>query len=132
MLFNVILITVTLIACAFILEASARFIVLSFQMLNYEAARSIVPTGHSKFASLPTIPIIPYELKASTEGLFKLKTFSVNRHGLRDKDYDMKKPKNTIRFAVVGDSYTMGSGVAIENIWHSRLESQLNNSEKKV
>jgi lysophospholipase L1-like esterase len=45
---------------------------------------------------------------------------------LRDREYAPAKPPGTLRVAVIGDSLTMGSGVAIEQAYHSLLEQRLN------
>ncbi len=48
-----------------------------------------------------------------------------NSRGLRDKEYPFAKPENTFRVAVMGSSYTIPSGVEIENAYHSVLEERL-------
>lgn len=45
--------------------------------------------------------------------------------GLRDRDYAIPAPPNTLRIAVVGDSLTYGWGVELEETWVKQLEAQL-------
>ena len=45
--------------------------------------------------------------------------------GLRDRDYAIPAPPNTLRIAVVGDSLTYGWGVELEETWVKQLETQL-------
>lgn len=67
-----------------------------------------------------------YELEPNLDTYFKLTRFRTNSHGLRDREYDLAKPDDTFRIAVVGDSFTMPSGVRGEDAYHSVLEEQLN------
>ncbi|MCU7922206.1 MAG: SGNH/GDSL hydrolase family protein [Candidatus Thiodiazotropha sp. (ex Dulcina madagascariensis)] len=51
----------------------------------------------------------------------------INAEGFRDKERELDKPHNTIRIAVVGDSYTDAFSVPIETRYTEILESELNN-----
>lgn len=44
-----------------------------------------------------------------------------NRDGFRDVDHEREKPAGTIRLAVLGDSFVVGSGVAFDSVFTSRL-----------
>jgi hypothetical protein len=72
------------------------------------------------------IPEIVYELKPDLDTLYKGVTFRTNSVGQRDNEYQTTKPDHTYRIAVLGSSWTMGSGVLAEDIWHSQLENMLN------
>ncbi|MGL5133444.1 MAG: SGNH/GDSL hydrolase family protein [Planktothrix sp.] len=50
---------------------------------------------------------------------------AINSDGLRDKEYAIAKPKNTFRIAVLGDSFTLASQVAVESNYTSVLEKTL-------
>ncbi len=50
----------------------------------------------------------------------------VNSLGLRDKEYDFKKPLHTYRIALLGGSYEMGSGVSNNEVYESIAEEKLN------
>ena len=50
---------------------------------------------------------------------------NVNDNGLRDRDYSKKKPKNTIRIAVLGDSTTEAQHVDAEDAFWSVVENRL-------
>ena len=60
----------------------------------------------------------------------------INRDGMRGPVFAKTKPPNTLRIAVLGDSMTEGSQVAVKNIFSSILENDLNKcnlfGEKKV
>ena len=73
-----------------------------------------------------------YELKPNQNKLFRGVPFKSNSQGLADDEYALEKPPNTIRVAVVGSSWTMGSGVELDDIYHSVLERLLNDSASGV
>lgn len=53
-------------------------------------------------------------------------TFTTNRWGLRDKDYEIAKPPGTYRIALIGASYAMGANVADDKTFENLVEDQLN------
>lgn len=44
---------------------------------------------------------------------WKMKNVQLNSWGFREKEFNLVKPNNTYRIAVIGDSITYGQGVAI-------------------
>ena len=70
---------------------------------------------------------MPWELRPNYRGYFKLEEFRTNSKGLRaDREFAIQKPDGTTRVAVIGDSFTMPTGVLIEDAYHSVLERELN------
>lgn len=55
---------------------------------------------------------------------------SINSRGLRDREFDYQKPRNTIRIGVFGDSFTFGEGVQNNESYPKILEELLRNDEK--
>ena len=51
---------------------------------------------------------------------------SINRWGMRDRDYDLARPSNTVRIAVLGASSVMGWGVGDGETFEAVLEDRLN------
>ena len=49
----------------------------------------------------------------------------VNADGLRDREHTKAKPENTIRIAVLGDSFTEAQGVAAEDTFWAVMEDNL-------
>lgn len=70
-------------------------------------------------------PLFMWSLKPDfSDGIIK-----INSKGFRDKEYNIKKDKNTIRIIVLGDSSTFGIGVdSLSKTYHSLLEKNLNNN----
>ena len=57
----------------------------------------------------------------------------LNSDGLRDREFSINKPRDTIRIAVIGDSFTFGVGVNdTSRIYPKQLEYMLNNNSKKI
>lgn len=67
-----------------------------------------------------------FELKPNLETLHNGAALRTNRDGLADDDYPREKPEGVFRIVVVGSSWTMPSGVPVEDAWHSVLERRLN------
>ena len=73
-----------------------------------------------------TEPGVLYELRPGLDTWYKGVRFHTNSAGLRDDEYTVAKPDGAFRIAVLGSSWTMGSGVASEDTWHARIEEWLN------
>tara|TARA_Y100000310_G_scaffold313699_1_gene362364 strand:- start:718 stop:1791 length:1074 start_codon:yes stop_codon:yes gene_type:complete len=71
-----------------------------------------------------------FEHKPGIKSLLKRQEFrttvEINSRGLRDKEYELEKPDNTIRIAVLGDSFTFGYGVEQNETFSKILETKLN------
>jgi hypothetical protein len=50
---------------------------------------------------------------------------SINSRGLRDREYSLLKPADTIRILVLGDSYTWGYGVGNKQVYTEVMEDEL-------
>jgi hypothetical protein len=57
---------------------------------------------------------------------FKRVPFHANRWGMRDRDYERAKPQGVYRVALIGSSYSMGSGVGDHETFENVLEDRLN------
>lgn len=81
---------------------------------------------HSGLVRPAADPEVYFELKPNLDDWYKGVRFVTNTAGMRDDEHPQTKPAGTYRIAVVGSSWTMGSGVELEDIWHQQLEAQLN------
>lgn len=75
-------------------------------------------------------PNLGWRLKPGTSGEWKQEGESfvrVNSEGLRDREHTKAKPPNTLRVAVLGDSFTEAIHVPIEQTFWSKLERKLGN-----
>jgi hypothetical protein len=66
------------------------------------------------------------ELIPSFVSMTKYGTISINRWGMRDKDYDEARPPDTFRAAVLGPSSVMGWGVGDNATFEAIVEDRLN------
>jgi hypothetical protein len=108
-----------------LLEVSARVYLVGVAGLvpaMVNSTRGLPQTGYTQPSPEPRLV---FELKPNVDGLFKLVAFRTNSRGLRDREYMLPKPQNTFRVAVVGSSFALPSGVAIERAFHSVLEDRL-------
>jgi hypothetical protein len=67
-----------------------------------------------------------YELKPSFVYANKGVTITINRWGMRDKDYARIPPPGTYRVALLGPSSVMGWGVQDDETFEAKLEDSLN------
>ena len=82
----------------------------------------LVPAGVAR----ETNDLLGEELFPSIETVFKRAPLTTNRWGLRDGEYELEKPANTLRIALFGKSYEMGWGVKNEGIFEQIAEDSLN------
>ena len=82
----------------------------------------LVPAGVAR----ETDELLGEELFPSIETVFKRAPLTTNRWGLRDGEYELEKPANTLRIALFGKSYEMGWGVKNEDIFEQIAEDSLN------
>jgi hypothetical protein len=77
-------------------------------------------------------PDLGWTLKPGVSGEWKGEGASfvqVNSEGLRDREHTKAKPPNTLRIAVLGDSFTEAIHVPVEQTFWSKLERKLGNCE---
>ena len=106
-------------------ETAVRVSLFGTDAFSYSKMSSIKSAGASGNLKASDTEGLVYELKPGLDTYFKLVPFRTNSSGLRDKEYSIEKPGGTFRAVVIGGSFTMGAGVAIEETFHSRLEDRL-------
>jgi hypothetical protein len=62
----------------------------------------------------------------NAEFMFKKAKMSTNQWGMRDQQYELHKPKNTVRIALLGASHVVGTGVNDGETFEAKLEGLLN------
>lgn len=66
------------------------------------------------------------ELIPNKTSVFKRAVVTTNSFGMRDKEYSIEKPKNTLRIVLLGTSFEMGSGVESDQMFEKIVEERLN------
>lgn len=78
----------------------------------------------------PVVEVKDFRLEAMTPSsrapAYETADFETNRWGMRDQDYQLKKPAGTMRIAMLGSSHTMGYAVTRAEVFESVLERKLN------
>jgi hypothetical protein len=69
---------------------------------------------------------LQFELHPNFDHIVFGSRFTTNAHGLRDRDYSVRKPKGTYRILLLGSSIDMGWGVSTETTYENQLERWLN------
>jgi D-alanyl-lipoteichoic acid acyltransferase DltB (MBOAT superfamily) len=72
--------------------------------------------------------ILLKDMKPNQEVEFKGGLFTTNSHALRDREYALEKPPNTLRIALLGGSIEMGAGVNTNETYENVIEDELNAS----
>jgi hypothetical protein len=119
-------IVITVFISFLLLEQGARIYLFGLDSFNFHKMNSFHPMGVSGLIQASPYAEMIYELKPNLDTYFKMARFGTNAHGLRDREYAVKKPDDTFRVAVVGDSCVMAAGVEIEEAFHSVLEERCN------
>lgn len=73
-------------------------------------------------------PKLVYEFIPNTECEINGTKFKINSHGFRDYEYNLEKPNNKFRIAIVGDSYTFGWRLEFNETFTKLLEKRLNDN----
>jgi len=73
-------------------------------------------------------PLRPHAQVLATTADFSV-VYSVNGHGLRDREYALEKPPGVRRVLAFGDSFTFGSGVGDDAVFTAVAEDRLDGVE---
>ena len=111
-----------------LLEVSARVYLFGFAGLDSHAQinsiRGLPQTGFTRPAPAGQRPRL--RIEAEPRRLFQVRAISHQFTGLeRPGVRHSRKPEGTFRVAVLGASFALPSGVAIEDAFHSLLEERL-------
>lgn len=122
---NVILLAIVMLAFAAILETGLRISYPLYKNYNTEMWRYSVLL--KKASSNPNVS---HEHVPGKEASLYGVDVKINSDGYRDREYSVQKPANTYRIMVLGDSFTLGWGVPIEDAYSEVLEKMLNEKIK--
>jgi lysophospholipase L1-like esterase len=129
---NVLLLIFSTIISILALEQSYRFFLFGNASFSINKMSSINGLGELGLLIPSKSPEIIFELKPNMNTYHKLVEFKTNSAGLRDKEYSVTKTEDVFRIAVIGDSFVMADGIAIEENFHSLLEERLNKEQGDV
>ena len=102
-------------------EASSRLVfsrLVRFDTEMWQYARQLKVTGMT--------PGLRFEHAPGRTAHLMGVDVSINRHGMRDRDFLPTKRSGVVRVAAIGDSITFGWGVPQDEVYARRLEQELN------
>ena len=111
---------------ALLIELSYRFYLFGFDALSIAKVDSVTDIGRAGILQGSADPDIVYELIPNQDGWFKLARLRTNSAGLADLEYAKAKPPKTFRIVLLGSSFSMPTGVPLEQSWQQVLEDRLN------
>src|SRR6478735_2699184 len=115
---NFLLLLISVTFSAILLEQGFRCWLFGWKAFDIEALRNNVPVNNAGFMMRSPFDDIYWALKPNLDISFKLAHLTTNSRGLADQEYPIKKPENSYRIAVLGDSYSMASGVDTDKNFH--------------
>jgi len=115
-----------------ILEQGFRCWLFGWKAFDYRAMKNNAPISNTDFMRQSPFDDIYWALKPNLDTSFKLARLTTNSYGLADKEYSLEKPANNYRIAVLGDSYSMASGVDTDKSFHAVLENNLNTNSTQA
>ena len=114
------------VACLVAGEAVVRLFYPRFQNYNMEMWRYASDMKLSLEKSR-----LPFHHYPNKRGDYYGAEIRTNSLGFRDYEYDYTKPADTKRIVFLGDSFTLGWGVPLEQTFAKRLEQMLNQTEDR-
>lgn len=124
MVANLFKIVVFVLLCFLMVEQSYRVYSVGAAAFSYTKMNSLTSILDSGLVELSDNPEIYYQLKPNLNRYYKSVPFQTNSHGLADKEYALKKEPGTLRVAVIGSSWSMASGVKVDESYHALLEEK--------
>lgn len=128
---NFLLLMASVAFSALLLEQGFRCWLFGWNAFDIEAMRNNVPVNNAGFMVQSPFDDIYWALKPNLDVSFKLARLTTNSRGLADKEYPLTKPADSYRIAVLGDSYSMSSGVDTDKSFHALLEQWMNEQGKR-
>lgn len=98
--------------------------------LRWRAATALqVPPrpARPEVAGLPVIEGVHRLAEPGQKANYRGALYTTNSRGFRGPEFTVAKPAGTLRIAMLGDSYTMGSGVNYEESYPAQVEQALQN-----
>lgn len=109
-------------------EMIARVYFFGGSAFSYSKTNSFGILDNSGLIKYSDTEGLVYELIPNIETKYKLVDFNTNNEGFRDKDHELTS--NTYKIAVLGDSFTMGTGVSEEEVYVSQAENLMSESHQ--
>ncbi len=103
------------------IEQTYRVYLFGWSAFSYARIDSVHDLWVSGLTRRAAEPEVAFELRPSLHSYFKLAPLRTDSRGLRDIERPLDAPPGTARIAIVGSSFSMPAGVALEDAWHQVL-----------
>ena len=127
--FKIISIGIGITISLFLTEVIARVYFFGGAAFSYSRTNSFGILDNSGLIKYSDSTDLGYVLIPNLDTKYKLVDFHTNTEGFRDRNHEITS--NTYKIAVLGDSFTMGTGVCEEEMYVSRTEKLLNQLNQK-
>lgn len=107
------------------IEQTFRVYLFGWSAFSYARIDSVHDLWVSGLIRRASAPGVVYELEPGVDTYFKLAPFRTDRSGRRDVERPLVPPPGVTRLAIVGSSFSMPAGVALEVAWHQELARRL-------
>lgn len=122
--FKIISIGIGLLFSAFLCEIVARLYFFGGAAFSYSRTNSFGILDNAGLLKYSDSDELTYELLPNLDTKYKLADFHTNAEGFRDRNHEVNS--NTHKIAVLGDSFTMGTGVYESAMYVPTTENLLN------
>ena len=110
-----------------IINSCVLFGTLLFSLCLFEIILRIIGFSYPNFYEYDDI--VGHRLYPRTEGWYQTEGkayITISNHGLRDREHSKIKPPDTVRIAVLGDSYAEALQVPLEDTFWAIMEQRMN------
>jgi len=128
--FKIISIIIGIALSLFLGEIIARVYFFGGAAFSYSLTNSFGVFDNSGLIKYSNSDELVYELLPNLDTKYKLVDFKTNAEGFRDRNHEVNS--NALKIAVLGDSFTMGTGVHEEDMYVTQTEKRLNQLDKEV
>lgn len=128
--FKIISICIGLLISLFLGELIARVYFFGSAAFSYSKVNSFGILDNSGILQYAENKDLKYELIPNLDTKYKLVNFRTNKEGFRDRNHT-KNDTNVRKIAILGDSFTMGTGISEDAMYVQKTEEILNKNQEK-
>ncbi|WAC03791.1 GDSL-type esterase/lipase family protein [Lacinutrix neustonica] len=128
--FKIISIIIGLVFSAFLGEFLARVYFFGPAAFSYSRTNSFGILDNFGLLKYSDSDELKYELLPNLDTKYKLADFHTNAEGFRDRNHEVNA--TTTKIAVLGDSFTMGTGVSQDEMYVTQTEKALNKQDART
>ncbi|AXG69428.1 GDSL-like lipase/acylhydrolase family protein [Kordia sp. SMS9] len=122
--FKIVSIGIGILLSLFLGEIVARVYFFGGAAFSYSRTNSFGILDNSDLITYSDTDGLIYELLPNLDTKYKLANFRTNAEGFRDRNHEIHS--KALKIAVLGDSFTMGTGVSEDEMYVAQTEKQLN------